>query len=118
MKKFNFDIVDNTIPGCFSQLLRSGIIDENNIDKTDDGFFCLNKCISDILAEKEIYTFPADGGTELKCENYYDDWYIYALGNEDGFVYGLFKLLAGYAEVRIFIGIFNFGNVRKHNISP
>ena len=92
MKKFNFDIVDNTIPGCFSQLLRSGIIDENNIDKTDDGFFCLNKCISDILAEKEIYTFPADGGTELKCENYYDDWYIYALGNEDGFVYSLFKL--------------------------
>ena len=28
------------------------------------------------------------------------------------------KLLTGHAEVGIFSGIFNFGNVRKHNISP
>ena len=92
MKNINIDTVDNTIPECFLQLLESGIIDENNIEKTDDGFFCLNKCISDILKQKDIHTFPTEDGIELKCENYYDDWYIYALGKEDGFVYSLFKL--------------------------
>ena len=82
----------NIMPDCFSQLLESGFIDENNIEKTDDGFFCLNKSISDILAEKETFTFPSDNGKELRCENYFDDWYIYAIKKENGFVYSLFKL--------------------------
>ena len=80
------------IPNYFSQLLANGIIDENNIEKTDDGFVCLNKSISDLLSEREIYTFAADGGKELKCENYFDDWYIYAIKKEKDFVYSLFKL--------------------------
>ena len=82
----------NMIPDCFSTLIENGLIQENNIEKTDDGFFCLNKCISDILKEKNIHTFPTSDGNELKCENYYDDWYIYALNNKDYFVYSLFKL--------------------------
>ena len=86
------NISENIIPECFSELLESGLIAEENIEKTDDGFFCLNKCMSDILKQKDVHTFPTDDGSELKCENYYDDWYIYALGNENGFVYSLFKL--------------------------
>ena len=86
------DRVENMNPDCFSKLIESGLINENNIEKTDDGFFCLNKSISDILSEKEIYTFPTNDGNELKCENYYDDWYIYAIEKENSFVYGLFKL--------------------------
>ena len=92
MKKIYTDTADNMIPDCFSQLLKNGIINESNIEKTEDGFFCLNKSLSNILAEKEIYTFPTDGGKELKCENYYDDWYVYAVGKENGYVYSLFKL--------------------------
>ena len=92
MKKTSIYASDNIIPDCFLQLLQSGLINKNNIEKTDDGFFGLNKCISDILAQKDIHTFLADDGSELKCKNYYDDWYIYALGKEDSFVYGLFKL--------------------------
>ena len=84
--------LDNIIPKCFSQFLESGLIDESNIEKTDDGFFCLNKSISDILAQEDVHTFPTDDGGELKCENYYDDWYIYALAKEESFVYSLFKL--------------------------
>ena len=83
---------ENMIPDCYSKLLECGLIKENDIEKTDDGFFCLNKCISDILAEKEIYTIPSDNKTPLKCENYYDDWYIYALKKDEDFVYSLFKL--------------------------
>ncbi len=67
---------ENMIPHCFLNLSESGLINENNIEKTDDGFFCLNKCVSDILAGKEIRTLPSGDGSELKCENYYDDWYI------------------------------------------
>lgn len=80
------------IPDYFIKLIESSLIDENNIEKTGDGFFCLNKSVSDILAEKGIHTFPTDYGKDLKCENYYDDWYIYAIKNEEGFVYSLFKL--------------------------
>ena len=88
MKKFKSDM----LPDCFSMLLKSGLIQENNIEKTYDGFFCLNKSISDILEAKEIYTFPSDGAGELKCENYYDDWYIYAVEKDERYVYSLFKL--------------------------
>ncbi len=80
------------IPDCFSQFIAGGLINEDNTEKTDDGFFCLNKSISSLLAEREIYTFPTDKGNELKCDNYFDDWYIYAIKEEKGFVYSLFKL--------------------------
>lgn len=80
------------IPDYFLKLIESSLIDEKNIEKTDDGFFCLNKSVSDILSGKEIYTFPAVYGKELKYENYFDDWYIYAIKNEEDFVYSLFKL--------------------------
>ena len=92
MKNFMDNTAGKIIPDCFSALIESGLIDENSIEKTDDGFFCLNKSVSDILSEKEIYTFPTDSGNELKCDNYYDDWYIYAIKEENNFVYGLFKL--------------------------
>ena len=79
------------IPDYFLQFIEIGLINEDNIEKTDDGFFCLDKSVSSLLAEREIHTFPAENGCELKCDNYFDDWYIYAIKKED-FVYGLFKL--------------------------
>ena len=80
------------IPDYFSLFIADGLVNESNIKKTDDGFFCLNKSISDILAEREIHTFPADDGYELKCDKYFDDWYIYAIKKGKDFVYSLFKL--------------------------
>ena len=46
------------IPYCFSLLIESGLICESNIEKTDDGFFCLNKSISDILSERKSRQLP------------------------------------------------------------
>ena len=80
------------IPDYFSQLMASALINKSNIEKTDDGFFCLNKSVSALLEEREIYTFLTDNGDELKCDNYFDDWYIYSVKKEEGFVYSLFKL--------------------------
>ena len=82
----------NITPDYFLRLIERKVISHNNIERTDDGFFCINKCISDILAEKEIHTFPSSKGGELKCCNYYDDWYIYAIEKAGSFVYSLFKL--------------------------
>lgn len=92
MKKSDKTITLNNNPKCFSFFIEFGTIDISNIENTDDGFFCLNKSISELLASKEIHTFPTEDGNELKCENYYDDWYIYAIEKESGFVYSLFKL--------------------------
>ena len=92
MKNFMNNTKENMIPESFFRLSEIGVTNENNTEKTDDGFFCLNKSISDILAQKDIHTFPADDGTELKCDNYFDDWYIYAIKKDKGFVYSLFKL--------------------------
>ena len=92
MKNIMNSASENIIPDCFSLLIKNGLADEGSIERTDDGFFCLNKSISDILGEKELHTFPTDDGNELECENYFDDWYIYALCNGGDFVYSLFKL--------------------------
>lgn len=86
------ETVTKAIPETFRRLIEMGVIDESNIEKTGDGFLCVNKCISDILAEREIYTFPAEDGTELKCDKYFDDWYIYAVEKSKGYVCSLFKL--------------------------
>lgn len=91
MRNINKNTAESMMPDCFLKFIESGLIDEDNIEKTDDGFFCINKSIADVLAEKEIYTFPA-GSNELKCDNYYDDWYIYAIKKDNDFVYSLFKL--------------------------
>ncbi len=92
MSNLKKDTSENKNPDCFLQLIEGGLADESNIEKTDDGFFCLNKSISVLLAEKNIYTFPTGDGDELRCENYFDDWYIYAIGTENSCVYSLFKL--------------------------
>ena len=92
MKNSDTNLTFNNKSDPFLWFIEIGLIDENNIEKTDDGFLCLNKSISDLLAGKDIYTFPTDNGNELKCDNYYDDWYIYAIEKEYGFVYSLFKL--------------------------
>ena len=75
MNKADTDMIFKNIPGCFLQLIEYGLIDESNIEKTDDGFLCLNKSVSEILALKGIYTFPTNDGNELRCDNYYDDWW-------------------------------------------
>lgn len=82
----------NEIPEFFSYLLSLGLIEEKHLEKTDDGFICVSKCISDILALKGIDTFTTSSGRVLRCEDYFDDWYVYAVKNADAFVYSLFKL--------------------------
>lgn len=76
----------------FEELIKLGVISENEIEQTDDGFSAVKKSLSSILAEKGVTTFQSVRGITLECDKYFDDWYFYAVKSPKGFVYSLFKL--------------------------
>lgn len=80
------------LPDFFETLIGEGVVSEKDIRKTDDGFFAINKCIADILAERDIRTFMSSRGILLECNKYFDDWYFFAVPSGSDFVYSLFKL--------------------------
>lgn len=59
---------------------------------TNDGFWMAEKPLSDLLLEKDIHTFPNDQGEMRECALFFDDWHLYAVPNESGWVYSLVKL--------------------------
>ena len=64
----------------------------SEVHTTGDGFFAATKSIAQILADRGITTFPNDRDEERRCDKFYDDWYLYAVGAESDFVYSLFKM--------------------------
>lgn len=85
--------MDNQIiPKKFYQLMADEIISDSDILKTDDNFFVIYKSLSDILLKKSIIDFPDSEGVRLKCDNFFDDWFLYAVPSEDDFVYSLLKM--------------------------
>ena len=79
-------------PEIFRQLESEGYITGSDILRTEDGFWAIYKSLSDILENKGIYDFPGSKGIRLACNKFYDDWFIYAVPDEDGYVYSLLKL--------------------------
>ncbi len=82
----------HAIPELFRRLQAKGFIQKSDIAKTKDGFFAIYKSLSDILAEKGICDFPDSKGERLPCSKFFDDWYLYAVPDDLGYVYSLFKL--------------------------
>jgi hypothetical protein len=80
------------VPGIFRRLLSAGCIAESEILRTEDGFFFLNKSLSEILAEKEIVDFPDSSGVTLPCDRFFDDWFLYAVPFATGYACSLLKL--------------------------
>ena len=62
------------VPGVFHRLLSANCITEAQIVSTEDGFFLVDKSLSDILAEKAIFDFPNSTGQLLPCDRFFDDW--------------------------------------------
>ena len=50
------------------------------------------KPLSDLLLEKNIRTFPNDRGQMRECALFFDDWHLYAVPGEHGWIYSLVKL--------------------------
>jgi hypothetical protein len=59
---------------------------------TQDGFWMVNKSLSQILSQKGILDFPNNDGTRLACDKFFDDWFLYAVSSENDYVYSLLKL--------------------------
>lgn len=80
------------IPSTFARLIEAECIDHSNILSTEDGFFFINKSLSDILAEKNIFDFPDSAGQILPCNRFFDDWFLYAVPSLSEYTYSLLKL--------------------------
>lgn len=80
------------MPELFHRLQAEGLLKEENIRKTRDGFFLAYKSLSDMLADKGIYDFPDSEGVRLSCDRFFDDWFLYAVPNESDYTYSLLKL--------------------------
>ena len=82
---------DRNIPNIFRLLLSDMCIDKPDIVKTSDGFFVVNKSIANILSSKDVFDFPDTSGERLTCSNFFDDWFLYAVPNEEEYTYSLLK---------------------------
>jgi hypothetical protein len=82
----------NTVPTEFLRLRSAECIDMTDLVHTNDGFWLVCRSLSDILVQKGIADFPDADGTRLDCDKFYDDWYLYAVSDENDYVYSLLKL--------------------------
>lgn len=80
------------IPSTFARLIEAACINQSDIISTKDGFFFINKSLSDILAEKGIFDFPDSSGQILPCNRFFDDWFLYAVPNMSECTHSLLKL--------------------------
>ena len=83
---------DRNIPNIFRLLLSDMCVDESDIMGTFDGFFVVNKSIANILSVKDIFDFPDSSGERLACGKFFDDWFLYAVPNDNDYTYSLLKL--------------------------
>lgn len=77
-----------SVPDFFEDLTAMGC----GIRHTSDGFWAVTSSIADILAKKEIFTFPNDQNQERECGRFFDDWYLYAVPEGQDYIYSLFKM--------------------------
>ncbi len=80
---------DRNIPNIFRLLLSDMCIDKPDIAGTSDGFFVVNKSIANTLSVEYIFDFPDTSGERLACGKFFDDWFLYAVPNDN---YSLLKL--------------------------
>lgn len=83
---------DIGIPNAFRILLRDMCIDNSDVLKTSDGFFLVDKSVEKILATRNIFDFPDTNGERLACSRFFDDWFLYAVSDDEKCVYSLLKL--------------------------
>ena len=83
---------DKNTPNIFRFLLSDMSIENSDIFGTSDGFFMVNKSISNILSSKGVFDFPDSSGERLACNSFFDDWFLYAVLNDDDYTYSLLKL--------------------------
>lgn len=69
-----------------------GCLSKDAVHHTADGFWAVTDSIADMLARKQITTFPNDENQSRRCRLFFDDWYLYTVPQDAGSVCGLFKM--------------------------
>ena len=80
------------LPSIFKRLLSDACIDKHDVLGTADGFYMVDKSVADILASKGVFDFPDSGGEKVACGDFFDDWFIYVVPNDNDYTYSLLKL--------------------------
>ena len=80
------------IPHIFHLLISDMSIKQSDLVRTSDGFYMVHKSIADILASKGVFDFLDSGGERLACNKFFDDWFLYAVPNDEDYTYSLLKL--------------------------
>ena len=83
---------DRNIPKTFRLLLRDQSVETSDIVGTSDGFYMVHKSIAAILAQKGVVDFLDSGEERLTCDKFFDDWFLYAVADDDNDTYGLLKM--------------------------
>lgn len=85
------DSIQN-MPELLARLKELGCLEPGELRTTRDGFFAVTRSLADMLACRGITTVPTRRGEELECRLFFDDWYLFALSREGGYLYSLFKM--------------------------
>lgn len=80
------------IPSLFEELNALGSLTSADIQCTRDGFYAVTRSIADILQKHGITTYFNEQNQERFCDRFFDDWYLYAVQQDQNTVYGLFKM--------------------------
>ncbi len=80
------------LPVYFQWMLLKGQIAEDQVLFCDDGFCMIYHSISSILISRGIDSFPDKEDRILECKNFFDDWFLFAVPDKQGHVYGLLKM--------------------------
>lgn len=80
------------LPAFFSHLIDARLLSPDEVQQTDDSFFCTACSLSTLLARAGIHTFFDAHGQSQRCDRFYDDWHLYAVILEQEAIYSLFKL--------------------------
>jgi hypothetical protein len=83
---------DKNIPKVFRLLLCNMSVENADIVGTPDGFYMVNKSLANILATKGVLDFLDSKGERLACSKFFDDWFLYAVPNDNDDTYSLLKL--------------------------
>lgn len=79
-------------PDLFRLLLRDQSIDSSDLVATTDGFYMVHKSIANILATKDVLDFLDSAGERLSCDKFFDDWFLYAVPDDNEYTYSLLKM--------------------------
>ena len=79
-------------PNVFRQLCSKDCIGPADLVSTRDGFWTVSKSLCEILAKKDVLDFPSGEGARLSCDQFFDDWFLYAVPAGSDYVYSLVKL--------------------------